>query len=334
MKVPTATKLPSGAYRVRVTINGKRQSFTKEKKEDAVNSALLAMLSNDPDAQERQERLSKITIRSAINDFLEKRGNVLSPSTIRAYTSIMNNRFQAVMDLPLNAKIDWQSVVNSEAKEISAKTLKNCWGLIKGVLTDYGVEVGSVRLPQVVVNRRPFLEPHQMIRFVEEIKGHKYELPYLLCLHGLRRSEMMALKKEDIYNDLIHVHGAVVQDVGGEYVYKKENKNTSSNRNVPVMIPRVKKLAKASETDILCPWHPSTITKPLSTIMKRLGFPDVGLHGLRRSYASLCYHCNVSEAQTMEWGGWSDISTMRKVYIQIAEADRVKKSQALKDFFR
>ena len=334
MKIPAATQLPSGSWRSQATVNGRRMSFTKETKQDAVNAALLAMITSDPKEEERRKALEKITLRTAILEYIARRDKVLSPSTIRAYHSILNNRFQAVMDLPLTAKIDWQRIVNEESENVSAKTIQNCFGLVKSVLAEYDISTGNVRLPQVMKNHRPFLEPDQLLTFVKAIEGHKYELPYLLCLHGLRRSEMLALTKDDVTRKVIHVHGAVVQGMDGEFVKKKENKNASSRRDVPVMIPRVATLAKNFETESLCPWHPSTISKPLTTVCMHLGLPDVGLHGLRRSYASLCYHLNVSEAQTMEWGGWSDISTMRKIYIQIAEADRVKKADELKNFFR
>lgn len=334
MKIPKAVKLSSGSYRVQATVNGRRMSFTRDKEEDAVNAALLAMVSQSTDETERFKTLSKVTFDSAVKTYINNRKNVLSPSTIKAYDSMRRTRFQSIMSLSLTERIDWQRVVNEEAEEVSAKTLKNSWGMIRSVLAENNIDVRNVRLPQVIHNRRPFLEPEQMITFVKAIEGHKYELPYLLCLHGLRRSEMLALTKEDITDRFIRVHGAVVMNIDGEFVHKEENKTATSKRNVPIMIPRVKELVKECETDILCPWNPSTVSKPLTTVCKHLGFPDVGLHGLRRSFASLCYHLGVSEAQTMEWGGWSDISTMRKIYIQIAESDRAKKMDELQNFFK
>ena len=316
-----------------MTVNGRRMSFTRDTEEEAVNAALLALIRKDTDEVDRQKALSQVTLRSAVDSYIKKRKNVLSVSTLRSYKSIQENRFQHVMDLPLSEKLDWQMLVSEEAAEVSAKTLKNCWGLIGSVLRENGIKVDKVALPQVIKNKRPFLQPEQITAFVKEIEGHKYELPYLLCLHGLRRSEMLALTKADVSKDMIRVHGAVVTDMDGKLILKKENKNYSSQRNVPVMIPRLVRLVKECESDKLCPWHPSTISKPLTTVCKRLGFPDIGLHGLRRSYASLCYHLGVSEAQTMEWGGWSDISTMRKIYIDIAEKDRAEKVSALKNFF-
>lgn len=332
MKIPKAVQR-NGSWRTQVTVHGRRMSFTRDTEEEAVSAALLAMVSQSPDEVQRQKTLARVTLRSAIDTYIHKRKNILSPATLRAYTSIKDNRFQGIMDLPLSEKIDWQMIVNEEAVEISAKTLKNCWGLIGSVLRENGIKVDKVILPQLIKNKRPFLQPEQITTFVEAIKGHKYELPYLLCLHGLRRSEMLALTKEDIYDDFIHVHGAVVTDMDGKLILKKENKNYSSQRNVPIMMPRLTDLVESCDTDKLCPWHPSTISKPLTTVCKHLGFPDIGLHGLRRSYASLCYHLGVSEAQTMEWGGWSDISTMRKIYIDIAEKDRAEKASSLKNFF-
>ena len=332
MKIPKAIKR-NGSYRTQVTVNGRRMSFTRDTEEEAVNAALLAMVTQSPDEAQRQKTLSQVTLRSAVDTYIKNRKNILSPSTLRAYDSILNNRFQDIMDVPLTERVNWQRIINDEADEVSAKTLKNSWGLISSVLKENNIPVDNIRLPQIINKPRPFLQPEQITTFVKAIEGHKYELPYLLCLHGLRRSEMLALTKKDIVDDYIKVNGAMVNGMDGKLILKEENKTVNSRRNVPIMLPRVKELAKACKTDSLCPWNPSTVSKPLTTVCKRLGFPDIGLHGLRRSYASLCYHLGVSEAQTMEWGGWSDISTMRKIYIQIAEKDRAEKASALKNFF-
>lgn len=332
MNIPKAIKR-GNKYRTQITVNGKRLSFTKDTEDEAVNAAMLAALTRKSDDDERQKVLSQVTLRSAIDNYIIRRKNVLSPSTIRGYNSIKRNRFKSIMDLPLTTQIDWQLLVNDEASEISAKTLQNCWGLLKSVLKDNKIDVDDVTLPQVVKKRRPFLQPKEIKIFVDAINGHKYELPYLLCLHGLRRSEMLALTKADIFDNYIHVSGSVVEGDEG-FVEKDTNKNETSARNVPIMIPRIKELAKASPTDKLCPWHPGTIAKPLTTVCKHAGITIVSLHDLRRSFASLCYHLKVSEAQTMEWGGWSDISVMRKIYIEIAEEDRLKKADELKNFFK
>ena len=61
--------------------------------------------------------------------------------------------------------------------------------------------------------------------------------------------------------------------------------------------------------------------------------PGIGVHGLRHSFASLCYHLGRSERETMAIGGWKDQNTMRKIYTHISEADLKKANEKLAAFF-
>ena len=49
--------------------------------------------------------------------------------------------------------------------------------------------------------------------------------------------------------------------------------------------------------------------------------PDVGIHGLRHSFASLAYHLQIPEMIAAEIGGWSDTATMHRIYTHIAQED-------------
>ena len=65
----------------------------------------------------------------------------------------------------------------------------------------------------------------------------------------------------------------------------------------------------------------------------KAGIDRVDVHGLRKSFASLCHHLKMSEPEVMKLGGWSDISTMRKIYTQISNKDIEKAESKLSDFF-
>lgn len=61
--------------------------------------------------------------------------------------------------------------------------------------------------------------------------------------------------------------------------------------------------------------------------------PEVGVQGLRHSFASLAYHLKLSEQETMQLGGWSDYKTMRKIYTHLAKVDRLKAENKITSFF-
>ena len=58
-----------------------------------------------------------------------------------------------------------------------------------------------------------------------------------------------------------------------------------------------------------------------------------GVHGLRRSFASLAYHLRWSELETMRVGGWSDFQTMRKIYTKLAAQDESEAARKMERFY-
>ena len=333
IKIPTARQLSSGSWRCEVYINGQRFSFVDKDKDEVIRKALLCKLTQDsnPDAVKKSQEL--LTIADAIDNYIDSRSNILSPSTIKGYKCMRKYRFQSVMGLPLSTAVNWQAVINDESGEVSAKTVKNAWGLLATVLKENHIAVPSVRLPQIVKNEHEFLQPDQIKILVKAIEGHRFELAYLLGLHSLRRSEICAVKKSDIKKDKIIVSGAKVYDEDGNLVERKENKTVTSQRTVPIMMQRINVLSNKCDTEYLCPYKPSILTNPLNTVCRQNNLPEIGLHGLRHSFASLCYHLHISEMQCMEFGGWSDIHVMRKIYTHLADVDRKSAEDKLKDFF-
>lgn len=332
MRIPKATQLPSGTWRTQVCSNGIRKSFTAETEDKAVRAAMLFLLHDD--GSRIDQYLRTLTVGDAIDTYIEDRRNVLSPSTVRGYKQIRDNRFQKIMETPLSDPINWQAVVNAEARLCNAKTLKNAWSLMKSALKSVDVDVKDPKMPQVVRNERPFFTPDQIKIFVKAIEGDRYELPYLVCLHGLRQSEMLALKKENIQNGFIRVRGAVVRDEDNNMVYKSENKNKSSFRNVPVLIDRINDLVDALDPGApVCTLSGNAASSHLARITKNADLPVIRLHSLRHSFASLCYHLGLSELECMRLGGWSDINVMRKIYTHISEEDVSAGAEKLRGFF-
>lgn len=334
MAIPTPRKLPSGSWFVRVTVDGATHSITKPTKKECVNEA-MAIKSRAKEAKKR----NPVTLTKAIDAYIESRENVLSPSTIRGYKAVQRLRFQTAMHRVIEdvTNEQWQRFVNAEAKLCSAKTLKNAWGFISSVIQDATGRKVSVRLPQVVANDLPFLTAEQIPTFLEAVKGDYCEIPILLGLSGLRRSEIMAVRWEDIdiENECIHVHGSAVHDKDGKLVYRKENKNTSSRRTVPFLLPQLRDAVQSANHtgEYAAKCNPNTIYNSVNRICRGLGYPEIGAHGLRRSFASLAYHIGMSEAVTMKAGGWSDIGTMRKIYTKISEKDISDQGKKYQEFF-
>ena len=328
MKTPKITKLPSGAYHARVQISGRRVSVTADSKKDVEREILRLKIEKPSTVKIRRD----LTLSEAIDQYIESRKAVLSPSTVRGYRITQRNRFQTVMYKKLNLVQNWQKVVSDESRLVSAKTLKNAWGLVRSVLADNGVDPGSVRLPIYVQKERSFLQPDEIKRFVEAIEGEPHEIAFLACLHGLRTSEMLALDKTDV-NGVIRVTKAVVPGEDHKLTAKAMTKNASSTRSVPVIIPRLTELVNAAPDGPLVHAVPLTLNRNLKRICETAGLPVITLHELRHSFVSLMYHLQVPEAQAMEFGGYSDLTTMRKIYTHLASEDRQRAVDSMTSFF-
>lgn len=327
-------KLPSGSWRVQMQINGKKHSVTRKTKQECIDAVILLQVSQLHGSEDDKKiAYDKVTLRQCVKDYINKRVNVLSPSTLRGYDSIEQNRFKDYMDLPLSKINDWQKVINDEAAVVSAKSVHNGWGLVCPAINEYGIYPKRVVLPQIAKKDTDIIEYDKMQEFIDSIKDDKNELAILLALHGLRRSEIFALDKSDVTGGVIHVRGAVVMGRDGEFIAKETNKNQSSRRDVPILIDRVKALVKKAPDGKLCPADNHAAYNAVKEHCRKCGLPDVSLHGLRHSFASLCYHLKLSEKETMQLGGWNDYNTMRKIYTHLAQKDESEATDKLKNFF-
>ena len=319
MKIPKARKLKTGGYAIRLRLNGQDRTIRANTLRRCQQEATLAKA----EMLQETRRPSK-TVKEVIDQYIERRSAVLSPSTIRGYRIIQRNRFKLALERPISGLFDWQGIVNAEASLCSPHTLKNAWGLVSAALAEEGIRP-RVRLPQIPRNERSFLQPEEIPVFLEAIKGDKCELDALLALHGLRRSEILAIRPEDIGEEII-VRAAVVPDEKNVMTRKETTKTASSTRKVPVLIPRLRDVP-------FIHLRPDTTFAHINRACRKAGLPEVGFHGLRHTFASLCYSLRLSELETQRLGGWSDAGTMRKIYTHLAEADRTAGERKLAAFF-
>lgn len=335
MKLPKARKLPSGSWFVRLRLGGEDICITESSEKKAVDQARLVKAEYKAGVRQAQDKETR-TVRQVCEAYLDSRRAVLSPSTVRGYSTIMRARFQAVMERPASQVKDWQKVISAESKDCSAKTLKNAWGFVSAALKDAGIPVPSVRLPQVVSEERPWLDFEQIKVFLDAVKGQPCEVQALLALHGLRRSEVYGLTWTDVdlKNGLLRVRGSLVIDETFHPVAKPTNKTVSSRRDVPIMISRLTELLKVGNgATRVCTDAMNSVNKRINTVCRSAGLPEVGMHGLRHSFASLAYHVGVGELETMRLGGWSDPGTMRKIYRHLADQDRDAAAKKIAAFF-
>lgn len=337
VKVPEPRRLPSGKWFIQLRLQGRSISITEESRAKCVAKA-RAIKSGIMDAGD-PSKASTRTLGQIIDYFLESHEGVLSPSTMRGYKGIRKRFLQPEMKKSYNA-INWQAGCNREARRYSTKSMRNYWGFVSTALAYSKLPVPQVDLPKVQSKPGEYLTHDQILVFLKEIEGTEFELAALLGLHSLRRSEIAAVTwgDLDVEKETITVSGAAVYDENNDVIQKKTNKNASSQRVIPFLIPRLKEviLSAGPRADLSVPvlyYRPNWIGESVNRACRNAGLPLIGAHGLRRSFASLAYHLGLDERTIMRLGGWSDWTTMHKLYIRISQdVDQTAKT-AFQSFF-
>lgn len=218
-----------------------------------------------------------------------------------------------------------QGIIDAEAALWAPKTLYNAWGLLKEAASAVGYKMPPVALPKKRRSKEiAFLEPEQIPVFVKAIAPTKYAVGALLALCSARLSEILAIDWADVpvNPDFIPVRGAVVQGRDNKMVKKDDNKTEASMRNIPVYIPELREVLERDRKETgSVSVSGGRLRDGINRVCEQSGLPLVGVHGLRHSFASLCYHLRVPEQIAMEIGGWSDAGTMRRIYTHIAQSD-------------
>lgn len=340
MKVPTPKKMTSGNWYINMRLGGESINVTEPTERACIRSAQL--IKAEYLAGKRQEKLTpqKLTLTQAIDKYISDRTNILSPATIRNYRGIQNTRFASSMPLLID-DLDqnyWQKAVNKEAATCSAKTLTNSWRFLVSVIRESTGKHYTVKLPQIVSNEHEFLDPDQIEIFIKNVRGERCEIGALLALCSLRRSEIGALRWEhiDLASQIVMVRGSLVYNADEKLTRLDTNKNTSSRRDVP-MIPQLRDALIAEGPhqpgDAVVPHSYNAIYRGINRVCKKSGLPEVGIHGLRHSFASLAYHLGIPEKLAMQIGGWSDNQTMHKIYTHIAAKDSIKAQNEMMAYY-
>ena len=293
----TAKKLPSGNYRVRVHVgNGKYKSFTAERKADAEYAANLYL-------QTCKDKSSptKITVGEAIDQYIESKSNILSPSTIREYRRMRKQYLKTIIDKPVfklsNQEV--QSAINIEAQTHAYKTVRNIFGLLSAAL-----------------------------------KG-KVDLDILSACLGLRRGEIAPLDYSDIdfQRKTITISKSMVLNSSGEWVVKKP-KTYSGNRTLKVYDFVLDKVQERKDANLpLISLTPNQISDEFSYALEKTGLPHFRFHDLRHYNASVMLSLNIPDKYAMERMGHATNNMLKTVYQHTMQEKEDSVDAALSEYF-
>lgn len=337
MKVPKARELSSGTWFIQLRLGGESIPITGRTEPECISKAQFVkaryLLEREPSNVPQE-----LTLGQMLDNYIKKKKVSASPSTIRGYSIIRRNRLQDYMDKPIKSIKNWQALYDSEADDYSAKTMFNEWSLIRSAYKyATGKDFPHIEEKPLVKKEHEFLEPDEIKKYVASVVGTKAAIPALLALHSLRASELADLEWKDIdfEKETIFINGSAVFDENNKLIHKETNKTKLSRRYVPFLIPELKEalLEARQEEGYVVPVMPNTVYRWLNESYIKAGVTPVGVHGLRHSFASLCYSLEMPIKITMTIGGWSNYQTVLDIYTHLDKKNVGKHVDKLKQFY-
>lgn len=252
------------------------------------------------------------TFEEAVKNYCRNKSQVLSPVTIRNYMIILNNLpdyFQLTMLSDVDNSLI-QRCINDYAVNRSAKTVYNAYGLISGVLKEYTTLQPSAKLP-MRIKKEPYIPtPDEVKAILAKAKGTRYEVPLMLAIYGLRRSEIYALTLDDLEGNILHINKATVRDSKNKLVLKNTTKTAASTRDIYISDELANLIRQQGYVTIGCP---DSLYNFLTAAENELHIEHFSVHKLRHFFASQM-SAILPEADVLALGGWSTPNVMKTVY--------------------
>ena len=367
-----AKKLPSGSWRALayshsepafdkngkplLDKNGKQkekriyESFTSDDptlagKRQAEFAAAEFQLNKGKDKKKKKEH-AKMKLTEAIDEYIASRESLnRSPTTVHDYRCIQKHAFQDLMEMQLEDIDEFimQEAINIESKRpskrsfknpkpLSAKRLKNEWGLVSAVLHKYRKDFNfsDIELPTILPRVVELPPAREVLRI---IKGTDIELPVLLAAWlSFSMSEVRGLtKSKSIHGDYIMINEVVV-DVGSTSVRKDMAKNPTRNRRHRIP-PYIKNLIDQVEGDKLVTINGKALYYRWIRLQDANNMDHITFHDLRHLNASIMALLRVQDKYAQERGGWKSDQVMKKVYMQTFSEEREKVDDIIDDYF-
>ena len=320
--------LPDGTRKVKY---GKLQKNVRNYHLEALNQLRKGMLpTND-----------KITLGEFLTSYMETVGkNILRPRTQEMYNSLFN-----VHTIPSLGKIRLAQLGPDHLQNFYSQKLKGglsrrtvqllhstmrtalkqavTWGYIQKNVCSL------VQAPRPIKKAPAFFNQEQLTTLLQAVKGHRWYLVYLLLVYGgFREGEVLGIHVEDcdMVNRAINVRHQIVTLKGGLVI--TEPKTESSKRVVTLPQTVFGELQKHLEqlnkkqgliftTSSGKPISPRNFIRHFKQVLKECGLPDLTVHGIRHSHASLLLASGVNPKIVQERLGHSTIALTLDTYSHV-----------------
>lgn len=235
-------------------------------------------------------------------------------------------------------RLTYQTLLNDYAKFHEKQTTMDFHHQLKGSIID-AVDEGLIeRDPTrkaIIKGKTPRtkkqkylsqFELHTLIHHLDLSPAISWDwLILLIAKTGLRFSEALALTPEDF--DFVHQ----MISINKTWDYKNNSgflptKNQSSIRKVRIdwqLVIQFSELIKGLDSDkpifVNGKIYNSTINNILTRHCRKIGIPEISIHGLRHTHASQLLSAGVSIASVAQRLGHSSMTTTQKTYLHVIQ---------------
>lgn len=340
IKIPKATKLPSGNWIITLRKEGVSKSFPTEQEcyiwAKAVRAEFLEVSVR-----------AGITVKKAYENYINLKTDVLSPSTIKGYNKLLANSFPALMPLQVDTlkQEHIQRAVNAMVKKGSSpKTVRNAYGLLTSVLKMCrpGFQF-NVNLPQRLKQQPRKISDEEISAIFAAAKGTDVEIPILLGLWlGLRLSEIRGLQFGDIKDHRLHVTRAIVESVGDDVV--KPPKTFSGDRWIslpkyiedlilPLYSEAKDEHGPDADSQYIITLSDHAIYMRFSRLLEKHGIQHCRFHDLRHANAAVMVKLGIESKYAQERNGWSSDKMYKDVYSYTMDDEMQHVDNVINDYF-
>ena len=293
----------------------------------------------------RHNPLTDTNVTELVEAYIRSRRTLgVEETTLAGYESISRNIFTLIGDLNASQLTSYQvqEFISTLGEKYAPKTIRNTVSLLSASY-DNAVRLGQlqnnpcryVNLPKKEQPKIDIFNDEEIARFLEALPTLRldYEVAYKLALFcGMRRSEILGLRESDINIPFRTVTiSRSRHKVKGEDVIQK-TKTETSHRTLALpdfIVSDIERLIEEHHSkeyevsDYLIqdgfgkPMTPSALTQAIVRLEKNNELPNVSLHDLRHTFASMLNSNGVDIARISAELGHSNISTTLSVYTHV-----------------
>ena len=303
-------KLPSGSYRYKKKINGQLIRATFDHKPSDLEISMLIAEKAHVIVNDNTQNFYQAALQ-----YIKSKSNILSPTTIKSYESIVKNMSLSFKRLKLSdiTSVTVQNEVNNYSVNHSSKSTKNYSGFISSVLGLFRPDlVIRVTLPHKEQKRSVLPSYEEIQALLDAVKDTEYSIPFQLGVLGLRRSEVCALTLNDLDGNILTINKAKIKDLQNKWIIKPFTKTDESTREIVIPDSLAEEIRQKG---YIYNGSPDTLGRRIHTIQDQNNLPRFKLHSLRHFFVSYAHSQGIPDAYIQKMGGWtSNSDVMKKVY--------------------